>query len=120
MSKFPNPSAQHCAICEHASKGATEWPCRCCIHINSLEDYFEPASDNDDEIPSRGDAIRSLGNIGLAEFVLDLLHVECGNCPAEPICISGNGPRIFPRTKACKSVLAKWLSEKETGKGGES
>lgn len=111
---------EFCRVCKYAANSESMWPCRCCIHINYLEDYFEPAYDNDDELPSRGDAIRSLGNIGLAEFMLDRLHVECGNCPAEPICISGNGPRIFPRTNACKSVLAHWLSEKETGKGGES
>lgn len=118
MGEAKNPTLQYCVFCAHADKGATEWPCRCCTHINTLEDYFSPVSD-DEEIPSHGDEIRALGNIGLAKFIIDRLHITCGNCPAEAVCMLKSGQEtILPSSEACKHLFVFWLAQNGSGNGG--
>lgn len=116
MGEATNPTSQFCVFCAYAAKSASDWPCRCCTHINTLEDYFSPFSD-DEEIPSNGDEIRALGDVGLAEFIIDRLHISCGNCPSEPFCMQkGCQVTTPPGSDGCKHLFASWLAQKKTGK----
>lgn len=106
-----------CRVCKYAANSAAMWPCRCCSRINRMEDYFTPADDDADDLPTHGDEIRALGNNGLAELIIERFHIHCGNCPAECDCIrtTADGNPIFG-SQACKTALAVWLGKKSTGK----
>ena len=38
-----NPSV--CPNCKYAANSESMWPCRCCLRINQIGDYYEPAGE---------------------------------------------------------------------------
>lgn len=108
-----------CQICKYAGNSTAMWPCRCCSRINRMENHFTPADEDADDLSTHGDEIRALGDIGLAKFIIDRLHITCGNCPAEAACMLKSGQEtILPSSEACKHLFAFWLAQKGSGNGG--
>lgn len=95
-----------CTRCRYADVGGDNRPCRNCIRINTLEDFFEPAEG--ENWPSNGDEIRGKSDNALARFLRDKLRITCGNCPAESLCISkypkGGGAE-------CLDTITAWLKQ---------
>lgn len=103
---YGEPASYICPTCLYADRGSASWPCRCCSRINMLEDHYTPA---DGEIgPTNGDEIRGKSDPALARFLRDKLKITCGNCPAEPLCISkypkGGGAE-------CLDTITEWLKQ---------
>lgn len=99
-----NPSFV-CPLCKYADRGASSWPCRYCIRLADMTDYFEP----DDDAPDVPQTAADDPYPTAARRLMEKFSVNCGNCPATVLCMDRyvDQPKVL--SDNCVDAFTFWL-----------